>query len=426
MTTEAVRQILTDVEKFLSETLKKENKLNKKTVEQKQQLIEKLQNFFDENPDYKPLQNLDTSSVQDESLNSGGTDGKSDGSEETNYIDAGIGLIPAADLKSPVFSGFLEKKQKKGSGLFGRSNFQRRWCVVQAGIFYYFTSQKDKQQNGSFMLEGYKFRNFPDISSKKAEKDVCFELYHDNETKRFYQFMAKSKTEYEQWQSVIECGGFPTIEEDIYDFVEGSDEPPVAIQVENDGEEYEDPDAVKPPRPPPPPSPKSLDKPRLPPPPIESSPKPPIKPVSSASLVAESDELYEDAISPQVQTEDLPLPPPPPSLQSAPPTTEIAAPPPKLPPPMKRPNRDLPPPPPEKKRVKIKIEYKPLEDFENRFYGKWDCKGDNSNELTFKKGDIIHILSREFDEKSWWVGEVGGKFGLVPKNFLVPAFTAMA
>lgn len=62
------------------------------------------------------------------------------------------------------------------------------------------------------------------------------------------------------------------------------------------------------------------------------------------------------------------------------------------------------------------------EDFENIFLGKWDCEADSNKELTFKQGDMIHILSRDFDAESWWVGELGGRIGLVPKEYLCPGF----
>jgi src kinase associated phosphoprotein 1 len=66
------------------------------------------------------------------------------------------------------------------------------------------------------------------------------------------------------------------------------------------------------------------------------------------------------------------------------------------------------------------------EDFENLFYGKWDCVKNSSKELSFKRGDLIHVLSMDFDGESWWVGELDGHVGLVPKDFLCPAYTLVA
>lgn len=236
---------------------------------------------------------------------------------------------------------------------------------------------------------------------------------------------------------------FLFVEEDIYEEVGAEEQPHAAspppaivpeqptanveVKVEEpaDGEMYEDPDSNLPP-PPPPPSLKGLHKP--PPSPVPKSPvmKPKVKEeVKPEAEAAEQDDLYDDAssVEPVKKVEPPNLRPPPQEpVDSSPQPPEVP------PPPVKRsrPQRDLPPPPPEKKKIKLNITCKPQEDFENRYYGKWDCTGDCSNELSFKKGDIIYILSREFDEKAWWVGELNGKFGLVPKTFLTPAYTLAA
>ena len=35
-----------------------------------------------------------------------------------------------------------------------------------------------------------------------------------------------------------------------------------------------------------------------------------------------------------------------------------------------------------------------LSDFSNFYQGLWDCKGDQSDELSFNRGDLIYILSK--------------------------------
>ncbi|KAL0967493.1 hypothetical protein UPYG_G00252930 [Umbra pygmaea] len=42
----------------------------------------------------------------------------------------------------------------------------------------------------------------------------------------------------------------------------------------------------------------------------------------------------------------------------------------------------------------------------------------NEDELTLKEGDIIHILSKDTGEPGWWRGEIGGKEGVFPDNFV--------
>ena len=181
---------------------------------------------------------------------------------------------------------------------------------------------------------------------------------------------------------------------------------------DDDGEIYDEAENTDKP-PPPPPSTPHRREPPVPPPEVSSLP--------AADKIAKQaeplppppieGEIYDEAMS---KEGPLPPPPMPETLPELPPSRGRA-----------RPTRELPKLPgeqPEKKKIKVQITYKPEEDFENRYFGKWDCTGSKDNELTFKQGDVIYILSREFEAKSWWVGELKGKFGLVPKTYLTPAF----
>ncbi|XP_070781842.1 CD2-associated protein [Enoplosus armatus] len=42
----------------------------------------------------------------------------------------------------------------------------------------------------------------------------------------------------------------------------------------------------------------------------------------------------------------------------------------------------------------------------------------NEDELSMKEGDIIHILSKDTGEPGWWRGEIGGREGVFPDNFV--------
>uniref|UniRef100_A0A8C4L1K8 CD2-associated protein n=1 Tax=Equus asinus asinus TaxID=83772 RepID=A0A8C4L1K8_EQUAS len=44
-------------------------------------------------------------------------------------------------------------------------------------------------------------------------------------------------------------------------------------------------------------------------------------------------------------------------------------------------------------------------------------EGTNEDELTFKEGEIIHLISKETGEAGWWKGELNGKEGVFPDNF---------
>jgi len=61
-------------------------------------------------------------------------------------------------------------------------------------------------------------------------------------------------------------------------------------------------------------------------------------------------------------------------------------------------------------------------EYENMFYGKWDCRADDDDELAFKRGDVVLILSREYERFGWWVGRLNGSVGLVPREYMTPAY----
>nr|XP_020767954.1 CD2-associated protein isoform X1 [Odocoileus virginianus texanus] len=46
-------------------------------------------------------------------------------------------------------------------------------------------------------------------------------------------------------------------------------------------------------------------------------------------------------------------------------------------------------------------------------------EGTNEDELTFKEGEIIQLISKETGETGWWKGELNGKEGVFPDNFAV-------
>ncbi|XP_060039797.1 CD2-associated protein [Erinaceus europaeus] len=46
-------------------------------------------------------------------------------------------------------------------------------------------------------------------------------------------------------------------------------------------------------------------------------------------------------------------------------------------------------------------------------------EGANEDELTFKEGEIIQLLSKETGDAGWWKGELNGKEGVFPDNFAI-------
>ncbi|EGW05252.1 Src kinase-associated phosphoprotein 1, partial [Cricetulus griseus] len=63
-------------------------------------------------------------------------------------------------------------------------------------------------------------------------------------------------------------------------------------------------------------------------------------------------------------------------------------------------------------------------DYASYYQGLWDCHGDQPDELSFQRGDLIRILSKEYNMYGWWVGELNSLIGIVPKDYLTTAFEA--
>jgi len=54
----------------------------------------------------------------------------------------------------------------------------------------------------------------------------------------------------------------------------------------------------------------------------------------------------------------------------------------------------------------------------NQAIAKFTFEGEQSGDLSFKKGEIITILKRTDNETDWWTGRVGSKEGIFPSNYV--------
>lgn len=48
----------------------------------------------------------------------------------------------------------------------------------------------------------------------------------------------------------------------------------------------------------------------------------------------------------------------------------------------------------------------------------YDYDPKNNDELPLKKGAIVTIISKDAGDKGWWKGEIDGKTGVFPDNFV--------
>ncbi|XP_067915245.1 src kinase-associated phosphoprotein 2 isoform X4 [Heterodontus francisci] len=193
---EDVKSLITDIEIFILEILKEEN-LTKKAKEKKDVLLRKLKVIKTSYPqEFQEKAGSDDSDSCEEPLGDGASlaSERCDNHEEAAADVQRSPAIAAQELNQILKAGYLEKRRKDHS-FFG-SEWQKRWCVLNNNVFYYYGTEKDKQQKGDFAIDGYTVQLTTTIR-KDAKKDCCFELCAPY--KRLYQFAAASSSEAEEW-----------------------------------------------------------------------------------------------------------------------------------------------------------------------------------------------------------------------------------
>ncbi|MBZ3886791.1 Src kinase-associated phosphoprotein 1, partial [Sciurus carolinensis] len=174
---------------------------------------------------------------------------------------------------------------------FFGSEWQKRWCVISRGFFYYYANEKSKQPKGTFLIKGYSVRMAPHLR-RDSKKEACFEL------------TSQDRRSYESRPILL----------------------PGSVGIKDPAEEKEE-DIYE-------------------------------------VLPEEEHDLEED----------------------------------------ERGTRQ--------KGV----------DYASYYQGLWDCYGEQPDELSFQRGDLIRILSKEYNMYGWWVGELNSLIGIVPKEYLTTAF----
>ncbi|XP_075442942.1 src kinase-associated phosphoprotein 2 [Ascaphus truei] len=323
---EDIRNLLADFETFISDVLKGES-LSKKAKDKKESLIKKIKDiklsYPHEFQDKGELEDADES----EGIPADTTSIASDHDKDDEVPSDG-NLYPPTAAQDLLVSkgGYLEKRRKDHS--FFAAEWQKRWCALSNNIFYYYGSDKDKQQKGEFALDGYSAR-MNNTLRKDAKKDCCFEIFAPD--KRVYQFAASNPKEAEEWINAI-LNLNDTVGEELYDDVKPEDYHDLSADNETYDDIYE--------------------------------------------------ELPEESIDPVNETE----------------------------------------PPKANQNLSSNTPGRNNTEYANFYRGLWDCTGDKPDELSFKHGDVIYILSKEYSIYGWWVGEMKGSIGLVPKAYIMEMY----
>ncbi|XP_053182773.1 src kinase-associated phosphoprotein 2 isoform X2 [Scomber japonicus] len=357
---EELSLLISDLETFLCDGLKGEN-LSKRAKERREAIIKRIKEVKSSYPhDFKDKSG-DDSDDEDEfdSNNEGGSlqSERTDKDEEASEGAQQSPPVAAQDLTSVFKAGYLEKRRKDHS-FFG-TEWQKRWCALSHHIFYYYGSEKDKQQKGEFSVAGYNVK-MNNTLRKDSKKDCCFEISAPD--KRVYQFCASSQKEADEWVKEI-------------DFVLRDMSGCIPEEEDEDQEMYDD-----------------------------------VGPM--AGVDANEPEPIDEDIYEELPEDDLPTPAMPTPVIPTPVKPTLAKPTPAKPPPKMEPSSKPGPTATVDKST----------DYQNFYQGLWDCSGDHHDELSFKRGDAIYILSKEYQNFGWWIGEKDGNIGIVPKEYLMELY----
>ncbi|XP_070707946.1 src kinase-associated phosphoprotein 1 [Pempheris klunzingeri] len=352
-----IRRLLDDCELFVSDILQDED-LSESAQETRKVLLNNFRIVHVRNPQEFPFRSdyrEEDGSDDNRSSSLGRSAPSDDASVASDYQDDGapeyFGDIPpvaAQDLINILKQGYLEKKRRDHS-FFG-SEWQKRWCVLNNSIFYYFGSDKDKQQKGSFYINDYNVQLVPNLR-KDSKKNACFELFAPG--RRAFQFTASSPQEAREWVDQINF----VLRDLSSNFI------PVDDDEEEEEETYDDIEGVTGPPPPRP---------------------------SAAAQASHGGKRVGGQDTGEVDEEDEDI-------------YEVL------------PDEEFPDESSENKTAWSS-------DYANYYQGLWNCRADEPDELAFQRGDLIYIISKEYNIHGWWVGELNGTVGIVPKDFLHPAY----
>ncbi|XP_068920435.1 src kinase-associated phosphoprotein 1 isoform X3 [Petaurus breviceps papuanus] len=234
---EEIRWLLEDVEDYLIEGLQNEN-LSTSAWENRDAILRGFQQIkaryrldFQPRGGDQPENYFGQDSSEDNPSGTHGPSLVSDASFMSDYQDEvemeDIITKGAQELEDIIKQGYLEKKCRD-HGFFG-SEWQKRWCVVSKGIFYYYSNEKSKQPKGTLFIKDYNIQMAPHLR-RDSKRESCFEL--TSLDRRSYEFTAINPAEARDWVDQIRfllkdlnslTIPYEEEEEETYDDIDGFD-----------------------------------------------------------------------------------------------------------------------------------------------------------------------------------------------------------
>ncbi|KAG0432198.1 hypothetical protein HPB47_021078 [Ixodes persulcatus] len=298
--------------------------------------------------------------------------------------DGSVVDIPASELSKADKTGILEKKGKERLGGL-LSPFQKRWCAIKDGVLYLYEKPTDKRQKGQIPLASYEARPFVYSTKDTSKKDAAFEIVCPG--KKTYQFIAFNTKDMKQWISAIEKNS-KVMPSSAFSLSHTLLRLESHLEVGSNGSHSASPSGSSPL------ASHTLQREHV----NRASPKvpaardsPEIDRELSYEYVGDRTTAVEDADEEEPLYEDGES-----YLENSGHGHKEAA------------------------------EDEVVEgDYQDWYLALWDCLGERGDELSFRRGDMLKVLSREYDVQAWWVAKAQGQkggVGFVPKDYLMAAF----
>ncbi|KAM8888128.1 src kinase-associated phosphoprotein 1 isoform 2-T2 [Synchiropus picturatus] len=173
-----IRLLLNDCEYFIADILQDEQ-LSEIAEDAQKKLLNNFRLVRERFPLDFSIQSgpKDDEGSDDNRSSSLGRSAPSDTSENQDdwihdYVED-IPMVAVHELNNVIKQSYLEKRRKDHS--FFSSEWQKRWCVLNNSVFYYFSSEKDKQQKGCFDIRDYDVQLVTNLR-KDSKRNSCFEL----------------------------------------------------------------------------------------------------------------------------------------------------------------------------------------------------------------------------------------------------------
>ncbi|KAK8756938.1 hypothetical protein V5799_000369 [Amblyomma americanum] len=279
--------------------------------------------------------------------------------------------IPASEMCKADKTGYLERKGKERLGGL-LSPFQKRWCAVRDGFLFLYDKQTDKRQKGQICLAMYEARPFVCTLKDASKKDAAFEIVCPG--KKTYQFIAFNTKDMKQWISAIEKNSQVSTSTCLAEVQPGSAGEICPL----------------------PPTQPCANKLPLP------SPRKEMPHVAPAPVTSEADrELEYEYVEGQTTITSAPEEEDEPVYEDG--ESYFS----------------------DDTKASSQTDEEVTSDYENWYQAIWDCHSGQADELSFKRGDLLKVVSKEYDEHSWWVAKAQGSkggVGFVPKTYLMAAY----